>query len=258
MRCRQRSRSRPDQIAHGFVRRIRHPRRREFLRPQQLGQHQAIAPVRLHPHTRAARRHGRRNHLAGHAGLAAQPPIDPIAAGTCLVTHHQPTAIPPQLLDHPIERRSLVGDLAKVAHLAAGQRPGHADIDALLVCIQSDVECILCHERSPMLEARRRPIRRNPCCRMRRDRSLRLSADMWTEEPRLRAPLFEFVMPGLVPGIHVFVPPRKTWMAGHRRAEATPFFERLCPAMTNGAEATRRIQPLRQAINTVDRRPRRP
>jgi hypothetical protein len=22
-------------------------------------------------------------------------------------------------------------------------------------------------------------------------------------------------------------------MAGHRRAEATPFFERLCPAMTN-------------------------
>ena len=25
----------------------------------------------------------------------------------------------------------------------------------------------------------------------------------------------------------------KTWMAGHRRAEATPFFERLCPAMTD-------------------------
>src|ERR1700756_1638955 len=26
--------------------------------------------------------------------------------------------------------------------------------------------------------------------------------------------------------------PSETWMAGHRRAEATPFFERLCPAMT--------------------------
>src|SRR5260370_24750660 len=25
---------------------------------------------------------------------------------------------------------------------------------------------------------------------------------------------------------------RKTWMAGHRRAEATPSFTRLCPAMT--------------------------
>src|SRR6202162_3304419 len=36
-----------------------------------------------------------------------------------------------------------------------------------------------------------------------------------------------------VPGIHVF-PKReiKTWMAGHRRAEATPSFGRLCPAMT--------------------------
>jgi hypothetical protein len=41
-------------------------------------------------------------------------------------------------------------------------------------------------------------------------------------------------MPGLVPGIHVFLLSRenKTWMAGQRRAEATPFFERLCPAMT--------------------------
>src|SRR5207253_2069307 len=41
------------------------------------------------------------------------------------------------------------------------------------------------------------------------------------------------VMPGLVPGIHVFgFAERKTWMAGHRRAEATPSYGRLCPAMT--------------------------
>jgi hypothetical protein len=41
-------------------------------------------------------------------------------------------------------------------------------------------------------------------------------------------------MPGLVPGIHVFLllSAVKTWMAGHRRAEATPSFGRLCPAMT--------------------------
>src|SRR5882757_7882749 len=47
-------------------------------------------------------------------------------------------------------------------------------------------------------------------------------------------------MRGLVPGIHVFAvsQPRKTWMAGHRRAEATPSFGRLCPAMTeNGSTA---------------------
>ena len=43
------------------------------------------------------------------------------------------------------------------------------------------------------------------------------------------------VMPGLVPGIHVFVPigASKTWTARHRRAEATPSFGRLSPAMTN-------------------------
>jgi hypothetical protein len=52
----------------------------------------------------------------------------------------------------------------------------------------------------------------------------------------LRADFTEFfVIPGLDPGIHVFLPRKgnKTWMAGHRRAEATPFFERLCPAMTS-------------------------
>ena len=40
-------------------------------------------------------------------------------------------------------------------------------------------------------------------------------------------------MPGLVPGIHDFLGAAKTWMAGHRRAEATPSFRRLRPAMTN-------------------------
>src|SRR5260370_464875 len=39
-------------------------------------------------------------------------------------------------------------------------------------------------------------------------------------------------MPGLVPGIHVFEPSQRTWMAGHRRAEATPSFGQLCAAMT--------------------------
>jgi branched-chain amino acid transport system permease protein len=42
------------------------------------------------------------------------------------------------------------------------------------------------------------------------------------------------VMPGLVPGIHalpVLTQERRRW-PGHRKAEATPFFERLSPAMT--------------------------
>src|SRR5258708_37533932 len=41
-------------------------------------------------------------------------------------------------------------------------------------------------------------------------------------------------MRGLVPGIHVFrLTANKTWMAGHRRAEATPSCGRLRPAMTS-------------------------
>jgi hypothetical protein len=48
---------------------------------------------------------------------------------------------------------------------------------------------------------------------------------------RARTALMEspFVMPGLDPGIHLS---KKDGLPGHRRAEATPFFERLCPAMT--------------------------
>jgi hypothetical protein len=44
-----------------------------------------------------------------------------------------------------------------------------------------------------------------------------------------------FVMTGLVPVIHALAFPTKKirrGCAGHRRAEATPFFERLCPRMT--------------------------
>jgi len=40
-------------------------------------------------------------------------------------------------------------------------------------------------------------------------------------------------MPGLVPGIHVLTvsPQERRGWSGHRRAEATPSFGRLCPAM---------------------------
>src|ERR1700674_2494784 len=42
------------------------------------------------------------------------------------------------------------------------------------------------------------------------------------------------VVPGLVPGIHVLqhLRERSRGWPGHRRAEATPSFGRLCPAMT--------------------------
>src|SRR6266705_1236436 len=45
------------------------------------------------------------------------------------------------------------------------------------------------------------------------------------------------VMPGLVPGIHVFLNVARGWR-GIGVAEATPSFERLCPAMTNHCRIT--------------------
>jgi hypothetical protein len=59
--------------------------------------------------------------------------------------------------------------------------------------------------------------------------------------PNNPAPLIDMKHP---PQIKEVKPPRtmpehcKVWMAGHRRAEATPFFERLCPAMTIFAPST--------------------
>jgi len=41
-----------------------------------------------------------------------------------------------------------------------GDTLGQADSRCIAVCIQTHVKRILCHERSPMREARRRPIRR--------------------------------------------------------------------------------------------------
>jgi hypothetical protein len=51
----------------------------------------------------------------------------------------------------------------------------------LAVCIQTNVKGMLHGERSPMHEARRRSIRRNPRYGMRRGRSPLASTDMWTE-----------------------------------------------------------------------------
>ncbi len=59
--------------------------------------------------------------------------------------------------------------------------------------------------------------------------------DAQAEAGVIRIQSLSFVMPGLVPGIHVFghrEEERRGW-PGHRRAEATPSFRRLCPAMTS-------------------------
>jgi len=169
---RYRGTARPHQIAQSLVRPIGHPDRGQLPGPQQSRQDQTVAPVGLDPNPGAARRQRRRNHLAGYPRLVGQPTVDAVAARTSLVTHHKLACFLAQALEHAIQRPSLVRDLAKVANLATGQRLRYRNVDPFLVCIQSNVERILDHERSPMFEARRRPIRRNPRICMRRGRSL--------------------------------------------------------------------------------------
>ena len=157
-----RSAARTDEIAHCLMRRIRNPDGRELLRPQQLDQGQAIAPIGLHPHARPARRERRRHHFTAHLWLGVEAPINAVAARPSLITNLQPPATLLEPLDHPIKCRRLVGNLAPVTHLTSRQRLRYRHINLILPCIQSDVEDMLVHERSPMLEARRRPVRRNP------------------------------------------------------------------------------------------------
>jgi hypothetical protein len=66
------------------------------------------------------------------------------------------------------------------------------------------------------------------------------------------------VMPGFMPGIHVFgISAKKTWMGGTigERSDAvfygqaTPFFERLCPAITDQFVSVKTQTPRRAAAN---------
>src|SRR4051812_39588726 len=60
-------------------------------------------------------------------------------------------------------------------------------------------------------------------------------------------------MPGLGPGIHdllILVRGQRRGWPGHRRAEATPSFRRLCPAMT--ARELARASPIQRLVPAED------
>ena len=63
------------------------------------------------------------------------------------------------------------------------------------------------------------------------------------------------VVRGLIPRIHVFQTQQqetKTWMAGTQASKATPFFERLCPAMTIISMNPGKFAALLMAVRIVD------
>jgi hypothetical protein len=149
------------QIAHRFVRRVRHPYQRQFAGAIAARQGDGVAPVGLHPLARPTRDQRRRRH---HAVVPErrQLPVEPITTWPRLVAKAQLAVGRRQFLRQPRHRRRLVGDAAQRAHDAVASRLRHRNRDCLLVRIQSDVSDTLVHGPSPVLEARRRPIRRNP------------------------------------------------------------------------------------------------
>lgn len=120
-------RPRPDQIPPCLMGRIRHPDRRQFARPMQLGQHHRVAAVGLHPVARLHWNERRCNHDA------VMPQVDKltvpaIPARPGLVAEMQPGSVSTQSLHQlpdmlrPIRNGSPIALLTPHAHLARPQR----------------------------------------------------------------------------------------------------------------------------------------
>jgi hypothetical protein len=108
----------PDQVADGLMNGVRHPYPGQLARPMQPRQRDGVPPVRLDPLARPLRDQGRRDHRAIVAEVADLP-AEPVACGPGLEAHVQPVIPLAELLDHPLDRRRLVLDLAKKPDLAA-------------------------------------------------------------------------------------------------------------------------------------------
>lgn len=138
--------ARPGQIPHRFLLRPQHPHRRQLPRAMLARQRHRIAPVRLHPLARLARRR-RRHHLAPMAGLNDLP-VPPVPARTGLVAEAQHLAVRTQTPDQPHQRCTTGLDLRPVRrHLPARQRHRHRN--PVLVYVQSDVCATLTLTRPP-------------------------------------------------------------------------------------------------------------
>jgi hypothetical protein len=152
-----RSSASANEIAHSLMPGIGHPHRRQFAGAQQSGEHNRIAPIRLHPVASAPRDQRWRHHHAGMAELDYQA-VKPISGRSGLITkmHHaifgdDPLQDPP----HRIQRRI---DLANEAYLAIAPTIGDRDGIASLCDIDSDENfCRMFHGSSSSCEDRLGP-----------------------------------------------------------------------------------------------------
>jgi hypothetical protein len=109
----------------------------------------------------AARRNG-----CGHQAFRTQPgegAMNAVAARTCFVAELQwPAARLPKAFNQFLQCRGGVGDCAIRRGLPDITRGGDRDDDRFLVHVHSDKSCRLFHDPSPVPEAPRQTIRRDP------------------------------------------------------------------------------------------------
>src|SRR6202022_3391201 len=91
-----------------------------------------------------------------------QVTLDAAAARAALIAEPQPPPLGAKLAGQPLQRCRRVRDPAVVSNLAPQAAFGYRHDDPVLVNIKPDIRDIFPHDRSPMHEARHRPIRRNP------------------------------------------------------------------------------------------------
>src|SRR3954451_20419220 len=90
-------------------------------------------------------------------------PLQPIAGGPGLVAEQQPAVLAGELGDQPSHCLWRMVDITQEAHLALAPLFGQGDRDLHLGSVETDKNgTILLHGSSPLREARRQTIRRNP------------------------------------------------------------------------------------------------
>src|SRR3954464_10906618 len=184
-----------DQVAHRLVCRIRHPNRGQQAPSVQHGQTCGVALVGLLPLAAFARDHRWCDDHAvfAHPGEGA---VHTVAAGTGFIAElDRPAAGLPQTLDQLLQPCGGVGECAigrGLANLAGGR---DRDDDGLFVHIHADKSCRLFHDPSPVPEAPRQTIRRDPRSSTHRDDGSPLQAgyghEVWFVGLSIEAPVWD-------------------------------------------------------------------
>jgi hypothetical protein len=128
------------------------------MQPRQL---ERIAPVGLDAVTRSPGNERRRGDHAVMTGVR-QLTLDPITARAGFVTKARFMAVARQPADQPPQGVGSVGDLAINSGFTSFTPFGERNRNRLFVHIQTDERDRLLHDPSPMHEARRWTIQRNP------------------------------------------------------------------------------------------------